>query len=294
MYALVSFLLTFISLPFIIKHSNSFFSPIKPELEEHMAKAGTPAFGSIGILFGFSIPLFFKMNSTHILFISGVFLFFFLGFMDDFLKVRRHSSDGLPSLAKLAGQIVISLFLAILIKRYLNIYEDTPAFLYYPAVVFYITLIVNAVNITDGLDTLAVKTALPPLFLFSLFLPEPFIFAFSLIAFLFYNAKPARTFMGDGGSHIIGVVLSLSALISGYPILMLIALLPFLAELLSSFIQIFSIRVFKRKVFPIAPFHHALEKSGISESRIADSFLVSSLFFSLICGIVFEKGLVKV
>ncbi len=290
MYALLSFAITFITLPFIIKHSNNFFSPIKPELEEHMAKTGTPAFGSIGILLGFAVALFFNLNREHIFFLLGSFLFFLLGFLDDFLKVRRRSSDGLSSLSKLAGQLLISLTLAIMLKKYLNLYTEAPALLYYPAVVFYITLIVNAVNITDGLDTLAVKTTLPPLFLFASMLDTAFIFAFSLIAFMFYNTKPARTFMGDGGSHMIGAVLALCGLVSGSPLMMLIALIPVLLELATSFIQIFSIRVFKNKVFPIAPLHHALEKGGMSESRIADSFLVFSLFSSLLCAILSERG----
>ena len=113
MSLLISFLLCFISMPLVIKASKRFTSPIKPELGEHAKKAGTPAFGSIAIVFSLiiSIALFLSKEQRDI-FLPAIIIFFLIGFIDDFLKVKRISSDGLKSISKLIlqslGAIVIS------------------------------------------------------------------------------------------------------------------------------------------------------------------------------------------
>ena len=94
--------------------------------------------------------------------------------------------------------------------------------------------------------------------------------------------------MGDGGSHILGGILAVLALLSEHPFIFTISCGVFILELLSSFIQIFSIRVFHRKVFSIAPLHHALEKGGMQEEKICDRAACLSFFFSIISVTLFK------
>lgn len=285
MSLLISFLLCFISMPLVIKASKRFTSPIKPELGEHAKKAGTPAFGSIAIVFSLiiSISLFLSKEQRDI-FLPAIIIFFLIGFIDDFLKVKRTSSDGLKSISKLILQSLGAIVISYLIREQ-GYYINFNSYIYYPLSVFLIIFFVNGVNITDGLDSLAVKSAIPPLVMITLCFSS--LKAVSLIvisvyvAFLFYNCPKASIFMGDGGSHILGATLASLALLSQRPIIVTISCGVFALELLSSFIQIFSIRVFKKKVFSIAPLHHALEKKGMNEEKICDRAACLSFFFSI-------------
>ncbi|MGN0907235.1 MAG: hypothetical protein ACI4NM_08805, partial [Bullifex sp.] len=220
-------------------------------------------------------------------------LFASVGITDDALKVIRKSPDGLKSLTKLCLQTLSSLAVVYIVREKMHMYEGIPRLLWYPSALLYMLVFVNGVNITDGLDSLAVKCSLPPLFMtcfcFSFLRNEAMILTGALLGFLWYNSHRATVFMGDGGSHLTGALIALLGLLSGKPEIMVIAGLPFMAELLSSFIQIFSIRVFRRKVFPIAPLHHAFQKSGMEECKITDramilSFLASILSATLVKG----------
>jgi phospho-N-acetylmuramoyl-pentapeptide-transferase len=104
----------------------------------------------------------------------------------------------------------------------------------------------------------------------------------SLLAFLVFNKKPAKYFMGDCGSHALGGYIAVSALLMGYEVVMFLAGGLFLVELATSLIQIISIRRFGRKVFTIAPLHHAYEQKGVAEGRIVSSFILVSWAFALL------------
>lgn len=286
MYAsLLSFLIVLILTPLVIRLFH-FSSPIKPELEEHKAKAGTPALGSLSIFIGsLSAFIFTGIDDAGYIYLLALILGFAIGFTDDLLKVLRKSPDGMKSLTKLFFQLLSAVLLSYLVRRE-GLYSSVAPYLYYPLAVLLIAAFLNAANITDGLDTLEVKCVLPVLFLSAVLyrslsaylLP----FAFALAAFLFYNSKPASIFMGDGGSHMCGMVLAVTALLSGEPYILVIASLVMFIEMATSFIQIFSIRCFHRKVFTIAPVHHAFQKRGAGESKIADSYFAVTLLCSLI------------
>ena len=92
--------------------------------------------------------------------------------------------------------------------------------------------------------------------------------------------------MGDGGSHLVGAVLATSSLLSGRPFVVLISMLVILLDMLSSLIQIISIRGFHKKVFLIAPLHHSFQKKGMSEEKIADRFLSLSCLSTMICSLL--------
>ena len=279
-------------MPFVIKASKRFTSPIKPELNEHAKKAGTPAFGSIAIILSLLVPfIIYLSNKDKIILLPAIVLFFIIGFIDDFLKVKRVCSDGLKSITKLTLQIISAIIISFLIKKQ-GYYLKLDNIIYYPLSVLLIIIFVNSVNITDGLDSLAVKSAIPPLVIIALLFTSlrdiSLITLCVYIAFLFYNCPKASIFMGDGGSHILGIILAVLTLISEKPIIITISCGLFIIELLSSFIQIFAIRVFNKKVFPIAPLHHALEKSGMSEEKICDRAFCLSFFFSILSVTLFK------
>ncbi len=283
----VSFALSFILVPVFRKAALGHTSPMKPELEEHSAKAGTPSSGSFAILGAVIISsLFFTSSPYRGIFCLTALLFAGVGITDDVLKVLRKSSDGLKSLTKLIFQIVSSLIVLYLIRERLSMYGDVNPYIWYPLSLLYMLLFVNGVNITDGLDSLAVKSSLPLLFMtalcFSNVRNESLILAAALLGFLWYNAPKASVFMGDGGSHLSGSVIALLGLLSGRPEVIFISGLLFMAELFSSFIQIFSIRVFGRKVFPIAPLHHAFQKGGMGEEKITDRAMILSFLFAIL------------
>lgn len=283
----VSFALSFLLVPFFRKATLNHTSPMKPELEEHSAKAGTPSSGSFAILASVLIAsLFFTSSPYRGIYCLTALLFASVGITDDVLKVLRRSPDGLKSLTKLLFQIVSSLIVLYLIRERLFMYEDVPRYIWYPLALLYMLLFVNGVNITDGLDSLAVKSSLPLLFMtavcFDALRSESLMLSAALLGFLWYNAPKASVFMGDGGSHLTGSLIALMGLLSGRPEVIFISGLLFMAELFSSFIQIFSIRVFGRKVFPIAPLHHAFQKSGMGEEKITDRAMILSFLFAIL------------
>ncbi len=282
-----AFLLALLLVPLVIRCTRGSSVPVKAELEEHRDKAGTPQTGGLAMLPAFLLgEVYFISDRTVQICAVGAVLFAFIGFVDDFLKVRLGSSDGLKSLHKLILQVAASSAIVFLVRENIGLYLEIPALIYYPAAVLYVSAIVNAVNIVDGLDTLCIKSCTPPLLLIAIMLPQagfsPAVMVAVLISFLFYNSRRASIFMGDGGSHLVGAVMASAALLSTRPLVCLVAFALPLVEMLSSFIQIFSIRVFDRKVFLIAPLHHAFQKKGMGEEKIADRFLCTSAFFSLL------------
>lgn len=291
--SLIAFAITFCILPFLSKLS--FSSPVKAELSEHDFKRGTPIIGSVAMIVAFiaAIIYFHGAYGSEFIFLVGVFLFFCIGFADDVLKVVKRSSDGMKSIVKLVLQLLVSAFVAYLVRR-TGLYAETSAYIYYPLAVLYVAAFVNAANITDGLDTLLVKSSLPSLLLAGVIIGgdgnSAFVMGAILVAFLFYNTNPASIFMGDGGSHMVGAVLAISGLVTGHPVILLISSLMLFAGFLSSFIQIVSIRFFKHKLFSIAPCHHALQKKGFSENRIADSYFVFSVLFTIIAYLLLFGG----
>ncbi|MGH0052183.1 MAG: hypothetical protein ACQ5SW_02175, partial [Sphaerochaetaceae bacterium] len=168
-------------------------------------------------------------------------------------------------------------------------------FIYYLFALLYILYFVNAVNITDGLDALAAGSSLPILLLILLLSQKQGGMASSalvgsLLAFLFFNLPPARYFMGDCGSHALGAYIAMSALLLGSELVLFLASGLFLLELASSLIQIISIRRFGRKVFSIAPLHHAYELKGVKEGYIVLSFTLVSWVFVVVSLLVSRCG----
>ena len=249
-----------------------------------------------------------------------------IGFLDDYLKVIRKYPKGLIARYKLAGQLVLGLIIG-LILYYFPVTSQTRSitsvpfiangsidlkWFYIPLVILVITGTSNAVNLTDGLDGLATGLTAISVFSFGaiayatgrfdfsdylniLYLPgtgELFVFALALagacIAFLWYNAYPAKVFMGDTGSLAIGAALGTLAVLLKKEILLLIIGGVFVAESLSVMIQVAYFKYTKRKygngrrIFNKAPIHHHFELAGWHENTVVVRFWIIGILLALL------------
>lgn len=282
---IISFLLMMILTPLAIKVSGRFSSPIKEELgESQQKKKGVGHYGGIAFFISYLISTFVLNYDTSLFILNlAVILFALIGFIDDALKSRRQLSDGLKSLTKLALQLSASLVITLLMVK--DGFVEKNIF-YILFIIVYIAYFVNAINITDGLDGLASCVSIPILAL--IFLTsrrfEYLIFLYALMGFLFFNGGKAKIFMGDTGSHSIGAMIGVGAVLTGNTFTVLFAaVIPFI-ELMTSFIQIIAIRRFNKRVFLIAPYHHHLEKKGVNEQVIVVRFALVTIF---ICSVIF-------
>ena len=281
----------------------------------HLKKDGTPTIG--GLIF--IIPtilimflLYFRKSvdlSPNLIILMFVFLSYgLLGFVDDFLKVRYHNNKGLPTLVKLALQTVIAIVFYIIFKN--NGGESTLVItslglninLGWAYGLFILLVLVgttNAVNITDGLDGLAGGLSALAFMAYGVIAwgttwlsgyQDIAIFSFvlvgSLIGFLFFNAYPAKVFMGDTGSLALGAALATIAILTRHEMSLILIGGVFVIETLSSLIQIIAIRKFHTKVFKKAPLHHHFEELGWAETDIVRVFWTAGFLLSMI-GIIY-------
>jgi phospho-N-acetylmuramoyl-pentapeptide-transferase len=287
----------------------------------HFVKSVTPTMGGSFIIFAVTISMLFWMDfsSIKVLLLLGAFIAFgIIGFIDDYLKVKKHNSDGLSGWAKLGGQFVIAL--AVMLVLYFS-GEEGSTLLYIPFfkdpvvdlgvlwIPFGILLIMgesNAVNFSDGLDgllagllilvfiSLTVLTYLSGRADYSEYLGIPYIegagelTVFCLAAvgacvgFLWFNAHPAEVFMGDVGSLSLGGVIAVISLIIKKEILMLIIGGVFVLEIASVIIQVASFKLRKKRVFKMAPIHHHFELTGWPETKVVIRFWILGGLFAII------------
>ena len=288
----------------------------------HQPKAGTPTMGGLLILTAAIVPtlLWADLTNAYVwIAVLSTLGFGSIGFVDDCLKLKRRSHHGLRPRYKLVAQVVVASLVgvAVLALTEENLYntrlnfpffkELVPelGFLYVPFVVLVLVGASNAVNLTDGLDGLAIGTftiaaaaftgltyitghrVFAEYLLLVRFSPaaELTIFCGALVGaslgFLWYNAYPADIFMGDVGSLALGGALGTVAVLIKQELLLLIVGGVFVAEALSVIIQVFSFRMTGRRVFKMAPLHHHFELQGWSEPKIMTRFLVVAVIFAL-------------
>ncbi len=286
-------------------------------------KIGTPTMGGILVMLSFLLSLLFWGNFTnpYVWLIIGTMLWMALvGGLDDYLKVRRHSSRGLSKRDKILLQAIGGLGVGIYLYFFLDAgdfsHSLTFPFLkdvslqwgvfYILFVIFYFVGVTNAVNITDGLDGLAMGCYLSALLFYTivnylsgnlkfaqyLLIPyvrgagELFVVGSALIGaglgFLWFNSFPAEVFMGDVGSMFLGGTLAVLALVSKQELLIFLVGGVFVLEILSVVIQVVSYRLFKRRVFLIAPLHHHFQYNGFPESKITVRLWIISLILVLL------------
>jgi len=287
----------------------------------HLLKSGTPTMGGVFIILSVVIAMLFWGNlQNKVVWITmGAFLAFgAIGFVDDYLKVKRRNSGGLPAWAKLIWQFVSAIAVVLVIyftggenqtALYIPFFKDPVLDMGWVWIPFAVLLIVgesNAVNFSDGLDgllaglliivflTLAVLTYITGRFDFSDYLGIPYIpeaaeltvfclaAAGACVGFLWFNAHPAEVFMGDVGSLSLGGVIAVISLILKKEILILVIGGVFVLEIASVIIQVVSFKLRKKRVFKMAPLHHHYELMGWSETKTVIRFWVLGGIFTVI------------
>lgn len=278
--------------------------------KKHKEKDGTPTMGGIIFIIPTLVTIFILLFMNKIEFSDNLLIVIFvfiayalLGFIDDFLIIKRKNNIGLTEFQKLVGQLAIALiFFYIFMKggaepvldiHTLGIKIDMGWF-YGIFLLFVLVASSNAVNITDGLDGLAGGLSVMAFLAFGLISWGSYgiaghediaIFCFvlvgSLLGFLVYNTHPAKVFMGDTGSLSLGATLASVAIITQHEITMIVVAGVFVFETLVCLIQIFSMIYLRRKVFLMTPYHHHLEKKGWDERDIVKFFWVIGLLLSM-------------
>lgn len=282
--------------------------------QEHLNKAGVPTMGGILIIAALTLGVLFgaDLSNSYIWYLWFTVLGFgFIGWLDDYLKIAKQNVDGLSARQKLAGQIVVAAIIAFWLWRGITLSQESalivPFFKEFSWQLgclfpFWVVLVMvsssNAINLTDGLDGLAIMpivliTAALGVFSyigghsdFASYLLVPYIpklaevavFCSALVGaglgFLWFNAYPAQLFMGDVGSLSLGAAIGLIAVLARQELVfVLMAGIPVI-ETLSVIIQIISRRYFNKKVFYMAPFHHHLEFLGWAEPKIIVRFWI--------------------
>lgn len=291
--------------------------------QSHLSKSGTPTMGGVMILSAFIISsLVWADWSNHYLWIvlATAVIFGAVGFVDDYLKIKRKSSDGLSSRKKILGQslgaIIIGIWIVTAIDNPIQTQLLIPFFKdiaiplgivgFLVLAYFVIVGSSNAVNLTDGLDGLAIMPVIlisSALALFSYisgnynfanylnmpFMPgtgELFVICSALVGaslgFLWFNTYPAEIFMDDVGSLALGAILAVIAILLRQEILLFIMGGVFVAETLSVIIQVAYYKRTKKRFFLMAPIHHHFEKKGISEPKIIVRFWMVTLILVLV------------
>ncbi|MDR1873771.1 MAG: phospho-N-acetylmuramoyl-pentapeptide-transferase [Synergistaceae bacterium] len=248
-------------------------------------KASTPTMGGV-VFIALALSAFLAARSPDALrFWSLPVACGVIGFVDDRLKFLNRSSEGFSSLQKLFVQVLVAFLwvLQALRQNGLSLWPglSCPPWAAVPFTVLATVGMMNAVNVTDGLDGLAGGAFMISLAVLGCLLPRSeFIFsAFAVLfgmaaSFLIYNARPALIFMGDTGSHFLAGALVALCVEGGVILALLSAGFLFGIELLSSAVQIVSIRGFGRKVFKMAPLHHHFQLMGWNETTVTTRFLV--------------------
>jgi phospho-N-acetylmuramoyl-pentapeptide-transferase len=269
--------------------------------ESHSSKQGTPTMGGVLILAAAFIP--YVIFATHNVSSLVLFIITFgcglIGFSDDFISQWRRRSLGLSGKVKLLLQVPLTVLAVWLGLKYggLTTKLEVPfvsggldiGWGYYVFAFLLVAGFSNAVNLTDGLDGLAAGTVSMAFFAYAgiAFLkdkPNLAILAVCLagasVGFLWYNTHPASVFMGDTGSLALGAGLAAVAIATKMEVLSLLIGGVFVAEALSVIIQVFSFKVFHRRVFLMAPLHHHFELKGWSETKIIVRFWIVAAILS--------------
>ena len=282
----------------------------------HVVKQGTPTMGGLLIIASAVIPFLalsqYTVEAMTVLFITlGCAA---IGFGDDYLKLRRRHSLGLPGRWKMVLLLAVTVGAALLLQEtqsfttsiYVPVvsWDVNLGFLFYPFLFLVIAGTVNGANLTDGIDGLAAGTATIMLLTFlaiagiawirsgppgdrsEVYLDIATLAAALIggtIGFLWYNAFPAEVFMGDTGSMALGGAIAGFALVTGTEILLPLIAGIFVIEVLSLIIQVVSFKKTGRRVFLMAPIHHHFEMKAWSETKVMVRFWI-------ICAILCASG----
>ncbi|HVO26706.1 MAG TPA: phospho-N-acetylmuramoyl-pentapeptide-transferase [Candidatus Margulisiibacteriota bacterium] len=321
--ALTSLLISFLLGPWLIRKlvARQIGQTIRPDgPQRHLAKAGTPTMGGTLILFSLILAtlLLADLTNRYVWLVVGVTIAFGgIGFIDDYRKLRHGNARGLSGRAKLLAQFVVASAVAFLLCLqsdfstslffpFLKDLHPNLGWFYVPFAAVAVVGLSNAVNLTDGLDGLAIGPVMTTAFTYGVFayvtgnvklaeyLQIPYvpgagelaIFCGALVCaglgFLWFNAYPAEMFMGDVGSLPLGAALALVALVTKQEMVMLVAGAVFIVEALSVIFQVASFKLRRKRIFRMAPIHHHFELQGWPEPQIIVRFWI----ISIVCAVL--------
>ena len=291
--------------------------------QAHQVKAGTPTMGGLLILFATLVPtlLLADLKNVYVWIVMLVTAAFgAIGFADDYLKVRNRRNLGLTARAKLLLQILAGTALGVALLFFLPEFNSTLTFpfikrlvldlsyfyLYIPFVAFILVGSSNAVNLTDGLDGLAIGATTVAAATYAIFtyiagnrviasylqvsyvpgVGEVAVFCGALvgagIGFLWFNSHPAEVFMGDVGSLALGAAIGTVAVLAKQEILLALVGGLFVLEALSVILQVASFKLRGKRIFRMSPLHHHFELSGWAEPKVIVRFWILSILFALL------------
>lgn len=279
--------------------------------EMHKQKDGTPTMGGLIFIVPVivTVIILYLLGKIHFSYNLFIIVFTFLsysliGFLDDYLIIKRHNNKGLTEIQKLLLQIIVAIiFFYLFMKggnepllwiRSINLKLEL-GWLYGLFILLILVSSSNAVNITDGLDGLAGGLSVIAFLTFGIIAwstgwlegyEDIAVFCFILIGgvlgFLIFNLNPAKVFMGDTGSLSLGATLGAVAIITRYEFLLILVGIVFVLETLSCIIQIIYFKLTGKRFFPMTPIHHSFEKMGFKETDIVKIFLFVGLLASMI------------
>lgn len=279
--------------------------------EAHRQKKSTPTMG--GLIFGTStlitLLVLFLIGKITISYNLLIVLFTFIsytliGFMDDYLIIKKHNNKGLTSNQKLFLQVVV----AVIIFYLFLLANNEPllwihslgikwniGWLYGLFILFVLVASSNAVNLTDGLDGLAGGLSFICFLTFGILALFTgwlegyieialfcFILSGSILGFLYFNVNPAKVFMGDTGSLSLGATLGILAILTRHELLLILIGIVFVIETMSCIIQIIYYKLTKKRFFLMTPIHHSFEKKGWNERDIVKLFWTIGIIASMI------------
>ena len=277
--------------------------------ETHAQKAGTPTTGGVFIICSIilaslaSLLMELKMTTQAQLVLLTLIFYALTGLKDDMSKIRKKKNQGLTPRNKLFLQIVI----AILPALYVTLMGQTVVSIgqwsfdlgwFYPLfVIFLMTGVSNAVNLTDGLDGLAASTVAISMAACCIFcyitgnIDIAIICAATtgaLLGFLYFNKYPAKVFMGDTGSLALGGMMAVIAVIGKFELWLLLIGFIYMTETLSVIIQVTSFKLTGKRVFKMAPIHHHFELCGWKETKVVTFFALVTLLTSAAAVVLFK------
>ena len=295
--------------------------------QTHLKKAGTPTMGGLLILFSVTVAtlLWGNLSSVYMwLVLLTTTAYGAIGLLDDFLKVKRRHNKGLSARGKLVLQVAVGIALGVALLDLPASYGFTPilvfpffkqlvlnlgAFHGIPYVAFVVLVLVgssNAVNLTDGLDGLAIGSTAIAAATYAIFtyiagnriialylqltyvagVGEVAVFCGALVGaglgFLWFNSHPAEVFIGDVGSLSLGAAIGSVALLAKQEIALVLVGGLFVLEALSVIVQVTSFKLTGQRVFRMAPLHHHFEKLGWAEPKVIVRFWILSILFALL------------
>lgn len=325
--AVTAFLISVMLGPFIIGRLKQFKIGQIVRKEEaqgiyefHKDKEGTPTMGGLFIVLAIILSTILWADLTNKYVLLAIFSTSWLcviGFVDDYIKLSRNRSKGLTAVSKLMGQVILGLLIGLYIyfDPQIGLNLDVPFFknlivdlgLWY--IVFSMLVIVgasNAMNLTDGLDGLAIGCAIMIALTYTglsyvtgnfkisdylniIYIPgtgELAIFCATILGaslgFLWFNSHPAEVFMGDCGSLALGGAIGAVSILIKKELLLLLVGGVFVAEAVSVILQVASYRLFKRRIFLMAPLHHHFQMRGWSENKVVVRFWIVGAILALL------------